>query len=685
MALSNQDMQNQNEEYFTDLDDLKFTQEAISKVSSYYDFVMRNRLFDLWSYAYRLYHRFINHSGQIKKAGESAEYDILYVNRLKNFIDHMMSLITSSRPAFTPRAINTDSDTQEKTQTAKAVIDYYYKDKDFEKIARSDFKSALLLGEAVAEMVWDTFSGEIQSVDEPAPEITEDGEEIPNPDDEPVKINYEGDLRVYSYLPIDVVRDPNADSWDSLNWVILRRYVDKYELVKRYPDFKDKIMSIASDFYTFGRNIYMDRGVGTQSTRIAVYTLYHKPNVLCPLGMVAQFCSTDTLFFRTALPYDKWPIMRVSAGEVMNTPFAYGMSFDLLPLQTMYDRLMSSFASSASTFSGTSFVAEEGSNVNLKSLGESNNVLYHKKGTAPPTILEKLMIPAQAVQYQQNLDQQMQILSGINEVTLGIAPPNIKSALGLSVMDAKAVQFLSYPAGQFTKYLEEQASNLIMIAKTYAETERVAKIVGQNSDYKLLAWDKNTFQDIDFVSVEIANPALRSLGGRLDLLETMKQFGAQFDNQQIVSVIESGNTDILTEDTVNKQLSIRQETEELVKGTTLPVLITDDDRAHLADHVPEMEKMEFRLNPDYENTPLYQHCLLHIQNLNPIDPMVAMFKQAIGQNVPMPQPQQPIGPQVPFPQPGQSGAQPSPEQSQERAINQQNEVAGIPPGPTQGA
>ncbi|GBF40695.1 hypothetical protein [Leptospira johnsonii] len=690
---------NNKELYITDQPDEDFIVSCMSEIDRYYDYTQRVGLYDLWNYAYRLMYRVSSHFGRIPKAGESGEFDLLYVNRIKPLVQHMMSLVTASRPVFTPRSTNTDSSSQEKTQTAKAVVNYYYDEQDFEEDYRTNANRALFVGEGFHEITWDIMGGRItgmkspeeQSISHEASETPEEeiqeheagGEEEAGEETGPTEFQFEGDARGYSYFPWDVIREPLLRSWKEVNGFTLRRYVNRFELIKRFPEFEDEIRNIESDLYLYGRNIFLDWGLINPDDLVPFYTRYEKPSALCPLGQIAMFSNEETLFMRSALPYDKVPVQRISGGELDGTPFGYGMTFDLLPLQTMYDRLYSQIASNIAVGSGVTWVAEDGGQVNFKELAESHNLLSYPAGTNPPTIADKMYVPAQMVQFKSDINNEMNLNSGINEVTQGQVPTSIKSGIGLSIMDAKSVQFLSFFQGQCVKYLEGDASSLVEILRTYADTERMAKIVGEFSNYKLLNWSKETFQDIQSVTVEIGNPALRSLSGRIDLVQMLQQSGVQLDAQKLLSVVESGNTDIITEQDVAKQLTIRKESEMLQNGLPVQVLPFDDDVAHLKDHCKVWDRPEFRNMPleIRMQHPLWLHEQAHIANMTPMDPVVLQIKQLMGQQIIPPPP-----PPQPPPAMGNGMGTPADVQkSMGKAIQQQQNVAGIAPGPIAGA
>jgi hypothetical protein len=685
------------QQYITDQDDEDFIESAMQEIDRYYDYVMRVGLYDLWNYAYRLMFRVSSHFGRIPKAGESGEFDLLYVNRIKPLVQHMMSLVTASRPVFTPRSTNTDSKAQERTQTAKAVVDYYYREEDFERDYRESAQRALFVGEGFHETYWNVMGGQISAMDtgeDPNSLPEEGGIDEATEELGPTTFSFEGDATGYTYFPWDVIREPLARSWRALNGFTTRRYVNRWELIKRFPEFEEEIKNISSDLYLYGRNIFLDWGIVNSDDMIPFYTRYEHPSALCPLGQIAQFCDQHTLFMRSALPYDKVPVQRISGGELDGTPFGYGMTFDLLPLQTMYDRLYSQIASNVSVGAGVTWVAEEGGEVNLKQLGESHNLIQYPAGSQPPTIANKMYVPQEVIQFKTDLNNEMNLGSGINEVTQGNVPPNIKSGIALSIMDAKSVQFLSFFQGECVKYLEDDASSLVEILRTYADTTRIAKIVGEFSNYKLLSWDKNTFQDIQSVTVEIGNPALRSLSGRIDLIQMLQQSGVKLDAQKLLSVVESGNTDIITEDGVAKQLTIRKESEMLQNGQYVNVMPFDDDVAHLQDHVKIFDRPEIRALPPeiLAQHPAFQHYQAHLQNMSNPNPMILQMKQLLGQQVIPPPPPPNMG------QPPGSGGPPPPVMSgpggqqakdvngsMNRAITQQQDVAGVMPGPVAGA
>jgi len=83
---------------------------------------------------------------------------------------------------------------------------------------------------------------------------------------------------------------------------------------------------------------------------IPVYEFYHKKTESMPDGRYLMFLDYDLVLMDTPMPYDDLPIFRVSAGDIIGTPYGYTPLFDLLPIQDAVNMCFSTVLSNQSAF-----------------------------------------------------------------------------------------------------------------------------------------------------------------------------------------------------------------------------------------------------------------------------------------------------------------------------------------------
>ena len=252
--------------YFAALDTPDIGTYLMEKIDNYFYHTNATGRLGSWMKNYNMYHGPYFRGSQLIVTGEQGEYVMLGVNHYKNILKHIHNNVTSAKIAFEPHSTNTDTKSQAQTLLARNLLEYYRKEKRMERYVKDADLSCLLYGEGFVIVDWDAMEGEITAY-EP------DDNGVP---DETMPIR-EGDIMYTSTTPNNVIRDVSVDSWDKVDWVIVREFKNKYVVASRYPDYADEISarSCAKSRFndTWGDYDYTSNSDGDQ---IPVYTFYHK-------------------------------------------------------------------------------------------------------------------------------------------------------------------------------------------------------------------------------------------------------------------------------------------------------------------------------------------------------------------------------------------------------------------------
>ena len=101
------------------------------KASYWFDSLLTNNYLDKIKRSWLAYHgNFYEDSHQIGQGGETGELVNFAINHYRNIAQHILVMVTSSRPAFQPRAINTDHKSQIQVTLAHGLLEYYMRERD---------------------------------------------------------------------------------------------------------------------------------------------------------------------------------------------------------------------------------------------------------------------------------------------------------------------------------------------------------------------------------------------------------------------------------------------------------------------------------------------------------------------------------------------------------------------------
>jgi hypothetical protein len=253
------------------------------------------------------------------------------------------------------------------------------------------------------------------------------------------------------------------------------------------------------------------------------------------------------------------------------------------------------------------------------------------------------------------LEKAMETISGINSVVRGNADQasNLRSGNALALVQSQALQFISGLQQSYIQMIEDVGTGLINLLKTFAAAPRVAAIVGTNNSIKVKDFSSKDLTDVNRVIVDVGNALTQTAAGRLEIANNLLQQGLITSAEKYISVLTTGNLDLLIENEMNENLLIKDENEMLINGQDIVAIAIDRHDLHIREHRAVLASQELRRDADLVARTL-AHIQEHIDLLQNTDPNLIMLIKE--------QPLQPPAPPMPpgAPQGGAPGAPPAP-------------------------
>ena len=609
----------------------KCARHLAHKIDQYYQYLLTNEYMELWNKSFKYYYGGKIRGGRLNRGGDEGEFTVVNVNQYGSILKHLLNLTVSERPAWEPRAINSDVTSMKQTILARGLLDYYMREKRVERDLMEAVENALLFGEGYIVVDWNATSGKEHAID------PDTGESI-----------REGDLEYQACEPVDVIRDPRLESARERDWVIVRTYINKYTLAAKFPEHADKIVNLAreTDIKTHYRRY---NNQAWNSDEIAYYTFYHAKTEALPEGRLMSMVDHNLVLLDTALPFEHIPVYRIAAQNIKGTPMGYTCGYDLTALQENLDMLFSIIMTNQETFGVQNIIAPIGSNINNTQLAGGLNLIEYTPGMKPES-LDLLHTPAELFKMIDIIIQQMEQISGVNSVTRGQPDPSLKSGAALALIQSMAVQFSQSLQWAYVQLLEDVGTATIQILKTYASIPRIATIVGKNNKSMLQAFSNKDIQNIERVVIDMGNPTSRTVAGKINLAEMMLQAHLITMPDELLQVINTGCLEPMTEGKTSELLSIKQENQMLSEGKDCIVILTDDHILHIQEHKSVLADPTARSNNEIVQTTL-KHLQDHIGILS--SPQYSQLMQLMGQPALQPQGGAPGSPQAPGSSPGQ--------------------------------
>ncbi len=579
--------------------------------NKYIDELERRGILSLYGLALRRYYG-SDHSGEgsvagVTIGGEQGETVELTVNQYRSIVTSLLSLTTASRPAFIGTARDDSADAMAAVQLAEQIWEYEL-DRGVEYECVDAARRMLVLQEGAVGVYWHDELGDIVAA-EPVPETDEQGQPIvdqveqidpttgrmemleqPRMTERPI---HAGELRVEAHSPYDVARDLGARSIMDLDWVVVRRRANRWDLAAIYPERRADILGAkgvtAEDM---DRGIWTKAGAGQKEHTDQVYILelyaHRRPAV--PNGRYARVIGDVTLEHGD-LPYPRIPVVVASPEATIDLAIGASSTIDLLGPQQAYDSVISGALSTHDAYSGGKMMMAEGHDLSVVDITGGPSLLKYQPvpEVEKPGPLQMPQVSPQSLQLAETLQKVMQVLSAINSVTRGDPEASLKSGAALALVQSMSVQHNMPIQKAFATLLREVATRVIETYRAMAKVDRIIEVTGTDETRTVQSFVGSDLESVNSVRVELGNPLLRTIAGKKELADFYAD-AQRWPNEppvtraQHMAFMTSGRLAPIWRAGRSEEVGIREECEALARGEERPVLITDCHAAHIREH-----------------------------------------------------------------------------------------------------
>lgn len=577
-----------------------------------------------WLYYHGAYYTDPGMAHSVTFNGEVTEMTQLAINHYRNIASHMIVTITSNRPSLEARAVNTDYKSQAQTILANGLLDYYMREKKLEYYLKTAVEMAVVLGTGYLKMEWNATTGKQIEFDE----------ELNTP-------IYEGDVVFSNLSPFDVVFDTSKDQYTQQEWVLCRSFKNKYDLMAKYPELANKIDGLPTRNQLFKYSAFL---MQDDTDDIPVYEFYHKRTEALPDGRYLLFLSGDVVLSDGPLPYDDLPIYRLTPSDILGTPMGYSPMFDLMPIQEAINSLYTTILTNQNAFGIQNVLVPRQADIVMNQLAGGLNVIEYNQQAGEPKAMNLTSTPVEIFNFLAQLEKVAETISGVNSVQRGSPDQNLKSGTAMALVQAQSLQFLSGLQHGYVMLCEATGTGLINMLKRFANTKRVAAIVGKSNISELKEFSNEDLSNINRVVVDMANPISKTTAGKISIADNLLQYQLLKEPQQYLQLLSTGNLDTVTEDTTSELLLIKSENERLAVGEEVQAVAMDRHSLHIRQHTAVLSNPELRKNLDLL-TRVQDHIQQHLDMLRTVDP--ALLQLVGEQPIPPPQAMMPEQGQVP--------------------------------------
>jgi hypothetical protein len=609
--------------YFAADEGEKAAAYLIEKSQEWFRNIQLNSYLEKMKRSWSAYHgNFYSGAHDITYGGEQGELVNLAVNHFGNLCQHMLNMVTGSRPSFQCRAVNTDRKSKVQADLGNGLLDYYMREKRLEREIKRAVEYSIVLGSGYVKMEWNSTRGKIVDYLDIDPKDIASFDEEDNPLDEngfmlkPDAI-YQGDVEFTTLSPFDVVFDSTKETPEQHEWVIVRTFINRHNLKVKYPEYADKIMAIKTKDEQDRRRITLTNFDSTED--IPVYELYHKRTEAVPEGRYMMYLNNEIILEDTPMPYRDLPVYRIAPRDILGSSFGYTSMWDILPLQDAVNSLYSTIMTNNNAFGVQNILNPQGNNVKVNQLEGGLNFIEYNSQVGKPEPMQLTATSGETYQFLSILEKTMETISGINSVARGNPESSLRSGTALALVQSQALQFMSGLQQSYIQLLEDVGTGLINILKDFADAPRIAAIAGLSNATKMVTFKSEDLQSINRVVVDVGNALMQTTAGRAQVAENLLQMGAITTPEKYLELMNTGNLKSVTQGITDELDTITAENEALVQGGVVLAIATDHHAMHIREHRDVLSDPVLRQDEELVARTL-EHIQEHINLLQTTDP-----------------------------------------------------------------
>ena len=255
--------------------------------------------------------------------------------------------------------------------------------------------------------------------------------------------------------PYMLVYEPYVTSPDESDWVAIRRFVNKRELKRAYPNYATLI-----DDRTESQPRRYNGPQQQPTNRVEIFDVYWRD------GRRATMIGEQYLF-KGRSPSKILPVQLIRYTEIPGFLWGTGMVEPILEPQDLYNQIRSQILLNVKLMSNPKILipAEAEISNNAFSSREGEKVFY--KGGIEPKAFANAPIPAYAVAQIPELQAEMYDLSGIHSVSLGKRAVGVGSGKAINALSENDLSQLQLTQQNIEHAVQDAATVVLYLMKTY--------------------------------------------------------------------------------------------------------------------------------------------------------------------------------------------------------------------------
>ena len=573
--------------------------------------------------------------------GENSEFIKTFIPKARVLIRQFVSLATKQRYSFDCVTDVNDADPLRTSRIGNSLVKAEVERHKIDFLAEKIVEAVCIEGLCVVSNTWDTGKGYIYG----------------RMDDK--NMLYSGGCRLELYMLNDIVFDWSKKTPEDLDWIILRKKFNKWDLIAQFPELEEEIKALPPaniERMAIPGLHFEDHTQDTDSVYIREF--YHKPTPALPFGRMVVWGNNDTILVDSQNPYECLPCTFFIFQQIKNTLLGYPMMSNLIGAQEIFTGEVSTVTTNHSSFGVQSVLVPQGSNISPQQV--TNGMVFieyvpqNADGGGKPEPMQLTSTPPEVFNFMNMVSSYLDELSLINATLRGAPPANVTSGAMAATLSANALEFIYSDTKGLIIGLEALMTQSIKNYQKFATLEQLIDVLGEGNVSSVEEFKADDIKTIKKVKIRQGNPLLNTIAGRLQLGEAILPLLEQGKTDAIsryLGLLEGAPIDSLFDSELSEDMAVTQELEALQRGENISPLISDNHPMFIRAY----QKLLY--NPNVrQNGVLVQTILDLIMERLELEARCPSDLKAILRRLPMPQ-----NPSIPSPTPPQPEGTPSQE------------------------
>lgn len=434
------------------------------------------------------------------------------VNKLWPASRHLMAKLLSRPLVFEVPPADSDDATVRGAHTAEAVLLDLHREHKWEELRESLAWNTWLGGTSVLAVDWDPKAGPTIGT------LPISGEPFGT-----------GEICSSSLTVLEVGWEPGTRDAERGLWWIRAQGLPPTEVQATYNlSVTPKADAGAAEGY-LGRNLIREDRAETPVDLSLVLTYYERPNPKRPEGVVCTVVGDKIVDGPHPWPFpfkDRLNMIVFRETKVAGRATGDTVYSAAVPIQTAYNASWSNIIEHLKLAGNARLMLPEGSVEGLDELSDLPGEMFTFNAAAgTPQWLTPATLPAWVLEEPQMLSAQIDDITGLHDVSRGVAPTNVDSGVGLSVL----VEQDSTPLGALTRELaggfERYGTLVLKLYENKVKETRTSRIRVQGRIPEVVNWTGKSLAGQTVVNVPMDAVMPRSRAAMLSFAERMLTIG----------------------------------------------------------------------------------------------------------------------------------------------------------------